>query len=84
MLTQDPSEPVLTPTHLITAQTAYLGACVVAAHPTVAGEALLALGAARIPDLGSGQSYPGRVLPPHASMASGGPAVHSLLERWVR
>lgn len=38
MLTQDPSEPVLTPTHLITAQTAYLGACVVAAHPTVAGE----------------------------------------------
>jgi inner membrane protein len=55
---------LLTPAHLITAQTAYLGACVAAARPPVAAEALVALGAALIPDLDSRQSYPRRVLPP--------------------
>jgi inner membrane protein len=55
---------MLTPTHLITAQTAYLGACVAAAHPPAVPEGLVALGAALIPDLDSRQSYPGRVLPP--------------------
>jgi inner membrane protein len=55
---------MLTPTHLITAQTAYLAACVVAAHPPAPAEALVALGAALLPDLDSHQSYPGRLLPP--------------------
>lgn len=55
---------MLTPTHLITAQTAYLAACVVAAHPPAPAEALVALGAALLSDLDSHQSYPGRLLPP--------------------
>ncbi|MCF7992156.1 MAG: metal-dependent hydrolase [Thiohalocapsa sp.] len=55
---------MLTPTHLATAHTAYLLACVVAAHPPDPAEAAVALGAALIPDLDSAQSYSGRVVPP--------------------
>lgn len=55
---------MLTPTHLLTAQTAYLGACLAFAHPPAPGEAAVALAAALIPDLDSRQSYAGRLLPP--------------------
>ena len=55
---------MLTPTHLAAAHAAYLGACVMTAHAPSPGEALVALGAAMIPDLDSPQSYSGRVLPP--------------------
>jgi membrane-bound metal-dependent hydrolase YbcI (DUF457 family) len=55
---------MLTPTHLITAQAFYFGACIAAAHPPAPLEALAALGAALVPDLDSRQSYAGRLLPP--------------------
>lgn len=54
---------MLTPTHLVTAQTAYLAACVVSGHPPAPLEALTALGAALIPDLDARQSYVGRLIP---------------------
>jgi len=54
---------MLTPTHLLTAQVAYLAGCIAAAHPPAPAEALTALGAALIPDLDSRQSTLGRALP---------------------
>jgi len=54
---------MLTPTHLVTAQSAYLGACILAAHPPSLPEAFAALGGALLPDLDSRQSYIGRGLP---------------------
>jgi inner membrane protein len=54
---------MLTPTHLVSAQSAYLGACILAAHPPSLAEAFAALGGALLPDLDSRQSYIGRVLP---------------------
>jgi inner membrane protein len=53
---------VLTPTHLVFAQTAYLAACVATAHPPSATEAAVALLGALLPDLDSRASYIGRVL----------------------
>ncbi|MBK1732765.1 metal-dependent hydrolase [Thiococcus pfennigii] len=53
---------MLTPTHLLFAQTSYLGACVVAAHPPAAEEAAVALLGSLIPDLDTRASYIGRVL----------------------
>lgn len=58
---------MLTPTHLVTAQTAYLMACVASGHPPAPLEALAALGAALLPDLDSRQSYLGRLVPPLSS-----------------
>jgi inner membrane protein len=55
---------MLTPTHLVTAQTAYLGACIVTAHPPAPLEMLIALIGALLPDLDSHNSYVGRILPP--------------------
>jgi inner membrane protein len=55
---------MLTPTHLVTAQSAYLLVCVASGNPPVPSEALVALGAALLPDLDSRQSYVGRVVPP--------------------
>jgi len=57
---------VVTPSHLLIAQTAYLGACRAFAHPPAPGEAAVALAAALIPELDSRQSYAGRLLPPLA------------------
>ena len=54
---------MLTPTHLVTAQAAYLAGCIVTAHPPAPAEAVVALGAALVPDLDSRQSYIGRALP---------------------
>jgi len=54
---------VLTPTHLLTAQVAYLSGCIFSAHPPNPAESLVALGAALIPDLDSRQSTIGRALP---------------------
>lgn len=54
---------MLTPTHLLTAQVAYLSGCIAAAHPPAPAEAVTALAAALIPDLDSRQSYMGRALP---------------------
>ncbi len=48
---------MITPTHLVTAQTAYLCSCVVAAHPPTAEEAALALLTGLLPDLDSKASY---------------------------
>ncbi len=58
---------MLTPTHLITAQTAYLATAVAVGHPPAIPEALAALGAAMLPDLDSRQSYIGRLVPPLSS-----------------
>jgi inner membrane protein len=55
---------LLTPTHLVTAQAAYLAACIATAHPPAPAEAIAALGAGLIPDLDSRQSYAGRLVPP--------------------
>lgn len=54
---------MLTPTHLLFAQTTYLVACVVAAHPPAAEEAAVALLGAALPDLDSKASYIGRFAP---------------------
>ncbi len=54
---------MLTPTHLLTAQVAYLAGCISTAHPPAPTEALGALGGALIPDLDSRHSYIGRALP---------------------
>ncbi|MBK1723843.1 metal-dependent hydrolase [Thiocystis violacea] len=59
---------MLTPTHLLFAQTAYLTACVVAAHPPAAEEAVVALLGAALPDLDSRASYIGRILRLTSSM----------------
>jgi inner membrane protein len=53
---------MLTPTHLVFGQTAYLAACVVAAHPPAPEEAAVALLGAALPDLDSRASYIGRIL----------------------
>jgi inner membrane protein len=55
---------MLTPTHLITAQTAYLGACLATAHPPVLAEALVATLVGVLPDLDHRQGHVGRLLPP--------------------
>ena len=60
----DLGKGVLTPTHLITAQTAYLAVCIATAHAPAPGEAIVAVVAALIPDLDSRPSYAGRLLPP--------------------
>jgi inner membrane protein len=53
---------MLTPTHFVFAQTCYLAACVVAAHPPTAEEAAVALLGASLPDLDTRASYVGRIL----------------------
>ncbi|EXJ13572.1 metal-dependent hydrolase [Imhoffiella purpurea] len=53
---------MLTPTHLLFAQTTYLTACVVAAHPPTPEEAAVALLGAALPDLDSRASYVGHIL----------------------
>ncbi|MGV6815778.1 MAG: metal-dependent hydrolase [Thiotrichales bacterium] len=58
---------MLTPTHLLTAQTTYFATCIAVGHAPQPAEALLALGAALLPDLDSRQSYLGRLLRPVSS-----------------
>lgn len=53
---------MLTPTHLVFGQTAYLVACVITAHPPAAEEAAVALLGAALPDLDTRASYIGRIL----------------------
>jgi inner membrane protein len=55
---------MLTPTHLVTAQTAYLAVCAASGNPPAVSESLVALAAAMLPDLDSRQSYIGRLVPP--------------------
>jgi len=54
---------VLTPTHLVTGQTAFLVGSIVTGHAPNLGEAGLAMAASLLPDLDSRQSYLGRLLP---------------------
>lgn len=58
---------MLTPTHLLTAQTTYFATCIAVGHAPQPLEALLALAAALLPDLDSRQSYVGRLLHPVSS-----------------
>ena len=53
---------MLTPTHLVAAQSSYLVACVVAGHPPTAEESVVALLGSLIPDLDTRRSYIGRIL----------------------
>lgn len=53
---------MLTPTHLVAAQSSYLAVCVIVGHPPAAGEAAVALLGGLIPDLDTRASYVGRVL----------------------
>jgi inner membrane protein len=53
---------MLTPTHLVAAQTAYLAACVLSAHQPTGEEAAVAMLGAVLPDLDSRASYIGRIL----------------------
>jgi inner membrane protein len=55
---------MLTPTHLVTAQSTFLVASVVTGNPPALTQSALALGAALLPDLDSRQSYIGRLVPP--------------------
>ncbi len=55
---------MLTPTHLIAAQSTYLTVSVIVGNPPTLAEAAMALGATLIPDLDSRQSYVGRLIPP--------------------
>lgn len=54
---------MITPTHLVAAQTSYLACCVATAQTPVLNEALLACLAGLIPDIDKRQSYIGRLLP---------------------
>ncbi len=54
---------MLTPTHLVTGQTAFLVGSIVTGHAPNLGEAGLAMAASLLPDLDSRQSYLGRLLP---------------------
>lgn len=54
---------MLTPTHLLVGQAAYLGACLAVAHPPALWEAWLAAGAALLPDLDKRQGLVGRCFP---------------------
>lgn len=54
---------MLTPTHLLAAQAAYLGGCVALGHSPVYGESCLALMAGIAPDLDHRQGLVGRQLP---------------------
>ena len=54
---------MLTPAHLVTGQTTFLLATVIAGHQPTISEALLAVAASVIPDLDSKQSYVGRTVP---------------------
>ena len=54
---------MLTPTHLVTAQTAFLSGSIMTGHAPILAEASVALMAALIPDLDSHRSYVGRMLP---------------------
>lgn len=58
---------LLTPTHLVTAQTAFLFSCVLVGHSPSVTEAGVAAVAALIPDLDSRQSYVGRLVRPLAA-----------------
>jgi inner membrane protein len=53
---------MLTPTHLVAAQSSYLVVCVIAGHPPRAEEAAVALAGSLIPDLDTRASTIGRVL----------------------
>ncbi len=55
---------MLTPTHLVAGQTAYLAVCAASGNPPAISESLVALAAAMLPDLDSRQSYIGRLIPP--------------------
>lgn len=55
---------MLTPTHLVAAQSTYLVACVVTGNPPHSAQAAVALLGALIPDIDSRQSYVGRLVPP--------------------
>jgi len=54
---------MLTPTHLITSQTAYLSACLLVLHTPRPAEAAIAALACLVPDLDSRQSITGRLFP---------------------
>lgn len=54
---------MITPTHLVAAQTTYLACCVATAHTPISSEAVLACVAGLIPDIDSRQSYIGRLVP---------------------
>ncbi len=54
---------MITPTHLVAAQTTYLACCVATAHTPLLNEALLACVAGLIPDIDKRQSYIGRLVP---------------------
>jgi len=74
---------MLTPTHLIAAQTAYLSACLVALHSPRPTEAVAAVSASLIADLDSRQSIVGRLFPylsgPLEHWVGHRTATHSLL-----
>ena len=53
---------MLTPTHLVAAQTSYLVVCVIVGHPPAAEEAAVAMLGSLIPDLDTRASYVGRLL----------------------
>lgn len=53
---------MLTPTHLVAAQSSYLVVCVIAGHPPTAEEAAVAMLGCLIPDLDTRSSYVGRIL----------------------
>ncbi len=58
---------MLTPTHLVTAQTAFIATCVAIGHVPTITESLAAMSAALLPDLDARQSYVGRIVRPLSS-----------------
>ena len=57
---------MLTPTHLVVGQAAYIAACIIAAHQPTGPEAATAMIGALIPDIDSHRSYIGRIIQPIA------------------
>jgi inner membrane protein len=55
---------MLTPTHLVAGQSAYLAVCAASGNPPAISESVVALAAAMLPDLDARQSYIGRLIPP--------------------
>jgi len=53
---------MLTPTHLVTGQTAFFLGAIITGHAPTAGELPIVLVASLVPDLDSRYSYPGRLL----------------------
>lgn len=78
---------MLTPTHIVAAQTAYLSGCIVGLHTPAPLEAVVAVGASLIADLDSRQSIVGRLFPyvsgPLEHWVGHRTATHSLLAQVV-